>query len=1397
MDPSSPRFRRFALSRFAWELEAIEALRDGLPDRDPYRLWSNLEFVASDGSVNEVDAVILAPRGLFLVEIKSRQGLLRGDVSTWTWRHDGRDRSFDNPLLLANLKAKRLRGLLERAPSLRKLGMPFVNPAIYLSARDLVVQLEPSARSGVYGPEPPTGASADRGSLPSLVATLLAPPSAGQRPITPELARAFDRGAEEVGLRPSDRMRRVGDYRLEELLSDGRGYQDWRAVHSGLDNLKRRIRIYSFLGGPDSPGRAQVVRAAKREFRLLQGIEHPGFLRVHDLRDDELGPALIFEDAPDCPRLDHYLAEHGAELDVYDRLALLRELSEILAYAHGKRLYHRVLSPASVLVVQPGGPKRSLKVFNWQTGLRRAGTTTGREVSGTRHPEQLADFAAQAYMAPEVRRGLDADLAKADVFSLGAIAWELWAGRPAAATAEELLSRLAAEDGLSLAAVVDGAPSGLDALVRRATAPRADFRLDSVADFLELLNQVEDELTRPDRPAAVEPDAAQAGDLLEGGFHVVKRLGQGSTAYAFLVTRESDGRGEQVLKVARGPEQNRFLDDEAEVLRQLRHHRIVELYERVEVAGRTGLLLARAGTKTLAEELKGARLGLELFGRYGEDLLETVRWLEEKGISHRDLKPANLGIDAVGPSNEQHLVLFDFSLSRAPAEKIHLGTPPYLDPFLLHRQPPRWDLAAERFAAAVTLYEMATGKTPVWGDGKSDPAFGEEEVSIEADRLSPAVRESLAAFFVRALANDPANRFDHAGEMLRAFRRALEPAASSSISHAAVPAAALTAARPDTPVVELGLSPSALEALERQDARTAGELLKLPVGRLKRLAKVGAKTRRELLEAQALLARHLGTAETLVTPAAVTTPVEGGEGGHWGVDRLARRLLPSTRRHSEAGAAADLVAKRLLGLDGGAGAGSNVGWPTQTQVAAALGVSRARVSQQVAKLRERWEREPALTALRHELRGWLAARGGVLTADELVEVVLAERGSAAEEPKRRSEARAVVRAALETEAGLLHPGWLERRRGSLLLVAREAEEGSGEPRAAALADWAERLGEEAGRLSRRDPLPSPAAVVTALERVKAPPELAPLPPARLVRLAAALSPEAACSSRLEIYPRGLAPERALRLAAGSFAGARQLSREELAERLRARFPEAAPLPPTSTLDALLAPYGFTWNPLECTYQSLRTGSGLASSATLSRATASATPAQTPDEFAAQELEARLTRAVRSGAFLLLGATHRDLVAAERRLITRFGLEALSCDALLLAALRRAAQRLEIDWGVVLAADAAPAGSADHQNLRRLVAEALPDLEAEITARSGTVLLTYPGLLARYDRLDLLERLRDRLATPAASNTGLKGLWVLYASDAQSTAPRIDGKAVPVLTTNEYATLPSGWPEATG
>ena len=129
------------------------------------------------------------------------------------------------------------------------------------------------------------------------------------------------------------------------------------------------------------------------------------------------------------------------------------------------------------------------------------------------------------------------------------------------------------------------------------------------------------------------------------------------------------------------------------------------------------------------------------------------------------------------------MILFDFSLARAPLDNIRVGTAGYTDPFLVNRKPQRWDLAAERYSVGVTLYEMTLGEgvLPQWGDGKSDPALTDDELVLDAEKFDPSVREGLVEFFLKALHRDPDKRFDNADEMRWAWQQVFKEAEQRKI----------------------------------------------------------------------------------------------------------------------------------------------------------------------------------------------------------------------------------------------------------------------------------------------------------------------------------------------------------------------------------------------------------------------------------------------------------------------------------------------------------------------------------------------------------------------------------------------------------------------------------------
>ena len=1202
MDANSPRWHRVTPSTFPWEDEAIDFLRNGINDADPNRGWSNFEFV-SGGVISEVDVFLLTRKGAFLVEIKSTPGRLVGDQQQWVFHKPAGGRSaMENPLLGANRKAKRLKSLLEyrwqQASGARGPARPpFIQPVVFLSDPDLEVQLTPDARAHVYGRD---GSSVTKsGALSGIfegVRQIGAAEAKNSRfhQLDTYTAVAATKALDLIGIKESDHTRRVGSWLLRlDTVAERPGIQDFVADHERNPAVQRRVRIYSRQPQMSDEQAVSLQRAADREFLVADRVTHRNVVPAFERFDTDLGAAVVFEHEPTAMRLDQWLATtEGIEVD--DRLSVLRQLAETMRAVHRRKVTHRSLSPGSVLVRpgRSGEPSWVVLVTDFSlagkdhsgsTGTSRSTHTRTRTTTGFGLPsaapgdvELLADESALLFCAPETATEDDPDGVSLDVFSFGAIAYEVLSGRPPGDSREAVREALRAGRGLQLAAVAPGTADALCELILEATRPLVSERLTSFDDVLLGLDLVEDQLTapavstvEPEAPADVDPLDARAGVVLGDGALVKRRLGRGSTALALLVDRGEEATPREVVyKVSLGGESDARLAAEAKTLSGLRHFGVVEVFGTTELGGRPVLIEALAGTQSLADELrKNGTPSLEFLERWGSDLLDALRFLEREGRWHRDIKPDNLGVTEMGPNKEQHLVLFDFSLAAVPSTDLRAGTPPYLEPFLADRPAKQWDLDAERYSAAITLYEMATGEVPRWGDGRSDPAFTASEVTLDALLFDPAARDPLEVFFARALRRNPAERFGNAEEMLRAWQRVFEgldaavPSSPSSAayseggdvaeSQAWVLPAALAVG---DPIVSLEASAKVISALNRLGVNTVRQLADLAPIEVNRARRISPRLRRRIIELRAaVLARfadELATAGLTTTTIAVTTDAASTSPGlmieeapRVDLDRLLPMLVqPSPRRGKET--TEQRAVRMLLGLEVVPGAEGG-DWASQTAIAEALDVTRGRLGQIAPKARGYWASLAPLDSMRDDIVDLVAGNDGVMAVRELEPLVAEARGSGLAEAEAAQAARAVVRAAIEAEevggaAGhATNPRLVVRRRGDRVIVALDVDGSDrvpdGEPSflsgvaasfdGQALAAYAASLGTKADELvaSQADVIPQDRAV-PPLRSVSAPADVT-LSDGRLLRLAASCSQRVGVSSALELYPVDLDPVR--------------------------------------------------------------------------------------------------------------------------------------------------------------------------------------------------------------------------------------------------------------------------------
>lgn len=1408
--PDAPRWVEVTPSPFPHEAEGLATVRNLLPQTSPYRAWSNVEFRDGQGKWHEVDLIVLGQRRLHLVELKYYNGTLRGDDLRWL--RDGH-RAEDSPLKLARRKAQRLASRLRdellrwseesgvRIDDVRTV-IPFVQESVLLHHPGIRCVLPAASQVDLFGLD-----SHERSTgLPGISTRLLEPPVGGQA-IGANREDILVKLLARIGL-VQRRQREVGSWMIDdEPLGEGDGWQDWPASHRLVHNDRVRIRVRVTPPGAAPDDVAKVRKVVEHEYRVMSRLAHDGVLKPRDMVDDDLGVGLVYPDDESYQRLDLWQAERPQGVALDKQLSLIRQVAEAVGYAHRHRVVHRGLTPLAVRVkaLADGSPR--VLVGDWQS----AGSLTGEALTGIATEGVTALAAAEAsdrlgavlqsgvvdvdrrqaeaFQAPEGVWNPNADRVRLDVFSLGALAYFVFAGRPPASDRASLRERIARDQGLDLAADLPQVSSTLRALVLEATRPSVSQRLTDVSAFLDRLAQAERAIGAPEEVS--DPLDASPGAVIDDRWQLERRLGAGSTAVGLLVSDLTIGTGpdaRRVLKVAINDSAVTRLESEADVLGSLSDARVVKLIEGpIQVGTRRALVLESAGEQTLGDALSSRqRLSIDLLERWGTDVLQALVVLDRAGVDHRDIKPANLGVREGRSDRAKHLVLFDFSLARAGATALTAGTPPYLDPFLESPGRGRYDSAAERYSAAVVLFEMATGRTPVYGDGLSDPAAVQDEATVSESLFDPSVATALAGFFRTALARDASVRHHTASEMLDAWKALFAPVPKSVPDDAD---SKFERAEPSTPLAEAGLSARALSALEPFGVSTVADLVAIDPVRLNRLSGVAEPTRKEVKDRAKRWRDRFGAAVT----GRGHRPVRTADGGSSLNPVAAARLLvdalggrAETRRR-----AASLLLGSVAGLDA---------FATQGELAQTLEVTRPRAVQLVADMQDAWAADAAscelLTVVAETATQALASRGGVATVDELARAVLASMPPAAsDEPSPSRLAAGLLRIALDRADALERAdaggaALVKRRReGRLIALATDP----------ALLDVAEALGRRADELviearTAADPVVASTRAAAALRETvrRTAGDTSTLTDDRLVQLGTALSRTAALSGRGEVHDRDLPAATALRLALAGVGGTQAIAAQEIRDRVRARFPALPPLPDRPRLDALISEAGLLLLH-DDERRAYRAKTVAADTTGLeSRVLTNVAHPGAPLSLSGGQLDRRLVESARSRSFLALGVDAARTDRAVGLLRERYGVQALDLTGVLIDELHRQSEG-KISWMDVVAADAKQPGTRDALGLARLVELALPAIDqaieasfAESAGSERPVVLVEASPLARYDRLSTLSRWTD-----LAARRG-QAVWLLVPQLSGNTGAMVDGRPLPLAAPGQFLRLDEEW-----
>ena len=228
-------------------------------------------------------------------------------------------------------------------------------------------------------------------------------------------------------LRPAERAppAEVGPYRLLQKLGEGGMGEVWEAEQQRP--VRRRVAVKLVKWGMAS---GEVLARFESERQALARMSHPSIATIYDAgATPEGGPYFVMELVSGVPITD-YCDRH--RLGVGERLELFIGVCEAVQHAHQKGVIHRDMKPSNVLVtVEDDHPVPKIIDF----GVAKA--TAQRLTERTLYTELGQWIGTPEYMSPEQAEmtGLDVDT-RTDVYSLGALLYELLAGTPPFAAGE-------------------------------------------------------------------------------------------------------------------------------------------------------------------------------------------------------------------------------------------------------------------------------------------------------------------------------------------------------------------------------------------------------------------------------------------------------------------------------------------------------------------------------------------------------------------------------------------------------------------------------------------------------------------------------------------------------------------------------------------------------------------------------------------------------------------------------------------------------------------------------------------------------------------------------------------------------------------------------------------------
>ncbi len=269
-----------------------------------------------------------------------------------------------------------------------------------------------------------------------------------------------------------------------------------------------------------------------------------------------------------------------------------------------------------------------------------------------------------------------------------------------------------------------------------------------------------------------------------GDYSITAVLGAGGMGRVYKVEHCLTGRTEamKVLSAELASEtQIKRFEREMRSLARLSHPNIAALHNAVHSENQLILLMEFIEGQTLESMFGGGRLPLDTGIGYIRQMLSALGYAHQQGVVHRDVTPANVMVTG------DYVKLTDFGLSKSYGDSLLtncgevLGSLPYLAPEQLKgtTQP---DRRSDLYSVGAILYEHLTGQKPFGPNRRLAPVLTDSEGDPQPpSQLEPSLSPKWDGILRRALAKDPAHRYQSSEEFLDAIAQLDQPAAAADL----------------------------------------------------------------------------------------------------------------------------------------------------------------------------------------------------------------------------------------------------------------------------------------------------------------------------------------------------------------------------------------------------------------------------------------------------------------------------------------------------------------------------------------------------------------------------------------------------------------------------------------